>query len=182
MISRINGGAEKAFDVPEGWTMLADTEDSLYGAYQIIATPTTVIVGSDRRIVGFHPGYSPALAKAVRRDLLKAVFGEQILASSTPTPGMMNVQIGRMLARRGLWDRAAGYYEKAMEEEGALPPEIALEYVEVLLKAGRPVEAMELLDSVGESIPDREEVERLRARAEALMAGEETPAEPPKPR
>ncbi len=152
VLSRINGDTSKiAAMLPPDWGLLHDTEDTLYTAYHIIATPTVVIVGTDNRVVGFHPGYNAGLAQAMRRDLMVAIDGPESLTASTPTPGIMDIQMARQLARRKLWDRSIEYYRKAAAVQN-LPCDIALEEVAIHLEIGQPDKALELLEAITNSV------------------------------
>ncbi len=178
-----NGIAWNSDDLPKDWSVLEDGKDSLYSAFKIIATPSVAIVGKDGIVVGYHPGYSPALANAIRADLIRAIDGDSVADATTPTPGIMKVQMGRRLAERKLWDRALEYYRSAAAEE-ALPPDILLEEVAILLEVGNAAEATKLLDSLGNSATDTAKVAALRARAEGMKSGQQatTTPKPPSPK
>lgn len=181
VMSRLGGGEAKPLEstTPPTWRVLHDTRDALYTAYHIIATPTVVVVDGGGRVVGFHPGFNTGLAGAVRRDLIVAIDGPEALNAPTPTPGIMNVQMARSLARRRLWERSLEYWRKARAAE-QLPCAIALEEVEVLLELRDRAAALELLDAMPDAADCAPRVAELRARAQALASGT-TPTETPKP-
>ncbi|MDK2970504.1 MAG: Redoxin [Candidatus Sumerlaeota bacterium] len=179
IFSRLNDGEKPAVpEQPKDWRVLFDRCDALYHAYGIIATPTVVVVGNDGRVAGFHPGYSSGLAQAVARDVVVALDGEEALNKPTPTPGIMKLQMGRALARRGLWEKALGYYEQAASEQ-ELPREAMVEMAGIHLELGEAGKTLGILDEMGDSVPDLEEVEKLRARARALLDGKARPPKPP---
>jgi hypothetical protein len=179
IFSRLKDAGNPALpDQPKNWRVLFDRKDALYHAYGIIATPTVVVVGKDGRVAGFHPGYSSALAHAVARDLIVALDGEGALNKPGPTPGIMKLQMGRALARRGLWEKALVYYQQAASEQ-PLPREAMVELAGIHLELGEAGETLRILDELGDSVPDLEEVEKLRARACALPDGKVRPPKPP---
>lgn len=161
--------------IPPTWRQLSDTQDTLYAAYHIIATPTLVIVDADNKIVGIHPGYSAALAGAVRRDLLAAIDGPESLNAATPTPGIMDIQMARALAKRRLYDRALKYYRSAAAA-APMPCDIALEEVAIHLELRQPAEALALLKNMGPDSTCAAKVEEMRKRAEAMTAAAPTNA------
>lgn len=173
ILSRLGDGeTSSTLKRPESWTVLHDTKDTLYGAFHIIATPTAVIVSSDGRVAGFHPGYSPGLSNAIRRDLLRAIDGiDPQAADSTPAPPSMEIRLGRQLALRGLLDRALGYYEKA-RAQGEVPCEIVLEEAAIRLELRQTDEATRLLDSLGKDSPCTDAAMALREQAKAIDSGQ----------
>jgi hypothetical protein len=178
IISRLPGGGVPNLPAfPKDWRVLHDMQDTLYTAYRIIATPSVAVVGSDHRLVGFHPGYGPALAAAIRRDLILAIDGAGALATATPSRDGMNVQMGRALARRGLWDRALGYYRKAAEE-GELSAEAQLEMATLHLELGERDEASRLLEALAATHATLPGIEDLRRR---LVEPAEAPLPKPPP-
>ncbi|MBX3727603.1 MAG: tetratricopeptide repeat protein [Candidatus Sumerlaeia bacterium] len=178
IISRFPGGGAPALPTfPKDWRVLHDTQDTLYTAYRIIATPSVAVVGSDKRLVGFHPGYGPALAAAIRRDLMLAIDGAGALVTPTPSRDGMNVQMGRALARRGLWERALGYYRKAAEE-GELSAEAQLEMATLHLELGERDDALRLLEALAPAHANLPGIEDLRRR---LTESVETPLPKPPP-
>lgn len=180
VVSRLGGASAAIPDgMPAKWQVLRDSEDTLYAAYRIIATPSVAVIDRDERIVGYHAGFNAGLAEALRRDLVLAIDGPEALNAPTPTPGIMDVQMGRQLARRRLWDRALVYYRKAAEA-GPLPCDIALEEVEIHLELQQPAEAIRLLDGIGEQPACAAQASGLRTRAQALAAAREAgESEPP---
>ncbi len=134
--------------LPDDWVLIIDTDDAYYTGYGIVATPTAVVISSDGTVIGYHPGYSPGLVRAVQLDLLQELRGRDVVR--TPAPQVsMQVQLGRRLAERGLWERALPYYRNA-EEEGPLPEEVLVEKADVLVQVGEEEEAMEIMDRLGE--------------------------------
>lgn len=177
--SRLGDGAPPiTIQAPAHWRVLRDGNDVLYAAYHIIATPTVVIVDAQGTIVGVHAGYNSGLAQAVRRDLLVAIDGPDSVNAPTPTPGIMDVQMGRALARRRLWERALEYYARARADQ-PLPCDIALEEVDIRLELRQPEQAVALLDSLKDPAPCAARVTALRERARAIAAGEPAPAAKP---
>lgn len=183
IISRV--GDSQRFDqkvIPDGWEILSDNEDALYRNYRVIATPTVVIVGRDGKLLALHPGYSPSLADAVRHDLIRAIDGEDAFKAATPTPGIMKVQMGRALARRGLWDRALSYYIEAARQQ-PLPPDILLEQAAIYIELKKPAEAILILDSLPPGAANPETVSELRKRARVIsdeMQAAEKPTNGPR--
>jgi len=173
VLSRLGAGMGAPTAAPPEWRVLRDTADSLYASYGIIATPTVVVVGADGRVASVHAGYNANLAEALRRDLTVAIDGPESLGAPTPTPGIMDVQTARMLAKRRMWERSLEYYRKAAAR-GPLPCEIALEEVAVHLELRQAEEAVKLLDAMGEAGACGTRAGELRERARAI--GESKPA------
>ena len=82
-------------------------------------------------------------------------------AVRTPAPATSpELQMGRRLADRGLWDRALPYYRTAVEKDPLEPPDL-LGMARVLVEVGEKAEALVILEGLG----DMEGAEELRQRA-----------------
>src|SRR5262245_32893708 len=55
------------------WQLLIDQKDQTYRDYRIIATPSFIIVGSDRIVAGVHAGYDPGTTQDLRMQLARAL-------------------------------------------------------------------------------------------------------------
>ncbi|GAB4321341.1 MAG: hypothetical protein Kow0059_16020 [Candidatus Sumerlaeia bacterium] len=133
-ISAVAGGLKAGTEAALDWPLVLDRDDRLYHGYRIIATPTVVIVGADGRVADVHPGYDTGLENHVRVALGRMLGVEMpAFATATPRKPDMNLQMGRRMAARGLWDKALGYYRKAAAA-GPLPPEAQLELAAVHLE------------------------------------------------
>jgi hypothetical protein len=162
------------------WPVLLDRDDRLYRAYKIIATPTIVIVGPDRRAAAVHPGYDPGLIQDVRLELARVLGRElPVAATATPPPPNMHLQLGRRLAERGLWERALSYYRKAAEA-GPLPDQARLEIARIYLKLERYEEAISAAGEIGPDSPLAEEAAAVADRARQAQKEEQPPPEPPR--
>jgi tetratricopeptide (TPR) repeat protein len=143
------------------WTVLYDMKDAAFHDYLIIATPTTVLVGSDSIVAATHPGYDAGLANDVRLSIAKVTHVEVPSTASTKAekPNMA-LQMGRRLVQRGLWERALPYYEKA-GQEGDLSAAAQLELARILVELDRKDEATKILDSLEERLP-QEQLDHVR--------------------
>ena len=185
VVSRIQPGVDlgplkKTLQASPGWNVLLDEDDALYNAYRIIATPTTVLVGSDRRVKATHPGYDPGLEQDVRLALAEQEGGTLPPTATRPAaPPDLQLQMGRRLAALGIYDRALKYYEQALNK-GPLPPEVQLELAEVYLGLNRPDQAIQTLQAIPKDSPAAARVGPLLEQANKLKAGhpEATPRPP----
>ncbi len=159
--------ARRALAAHPGWTVLVDREDRAYRDYRMIATPTVVLVGPDRKVVAVHAGYDPGLIQDVRLELAR-LLGVELPATATgaPPPFSMELQLGRRMAARGLWERALHYYERAAEA-GPLPPSARVELAVILIELERLDEAEALLTELGSKAPGAAAAARRLERARA---------------
>jgi peroxiredoxin len=162
------------------WPLLLDLNDKVYKDYKIIATPTVVIVGRDRRVEAINPGYDLGMEDNIRKALarvLSVTLPEVV--SKQPTKPNMNLQMGRRMAARGLWEKSLDYYTKAMEEE-PLSAEALVELSGIYLELGRAEDAIRTLNQISADSPLSTRVDHLLERARALKEKRHETAKPPK--
>jgi tetratricopeptide (TPR) repeat protein len=160
------------------WPILLDVKNDAYRAYRIIATPTVVVVGSNRRIEAINPGYDLGMEDTIRKALARVLsvsLPEGVLKESSK-PNMI-LQMGRRMAARGLWERAAEYYAKAMEQE-PLSLDAQIELAEIYLELQRVEEALKILNQISADSAGAARVKPLLKRAQAMK---ESCSETPKP-
>jgi tetratricopeptide (TPR) repeat protein len=161
------------------WPILIDAQNEVHRTYKIIATPTVVVVGKQRRVEAVNPGYDLGMEDALRKALAQALSVKlpEAVLKQPPKPNMM-LQLGRRMAARGLWEHALRYYIKAMEQE-PLSPDAQLELAEIYLEMERPEDALKILNEIPTDSPAAERVGPLRKRIQALKErGAETPKPP----
>lgn len=154
-------GTPERFEIPESWTLARDNADSLYAAYGIIATPTAVVASNEGKILGFHAGYSAGLMRVIQRELLLELRGAEALRTPPPPPNL-ELQVGRRLAQRGLWERALPYYRQAAEKE-PLDAQSLLEMARILVEMEQIEEALAILEQLNGLEGADELIERARA-------------------
>lgn len=167
IVSRIEPG--RAVDLPPhldrgAWRVLHDRQDAAYRGYQIIATPTIILVSGERRVAAVHAGYDAGMPQHVRLELAK-LTGVELPRATTQAPEKpnMTLQMGRRLAARGMWERALGYYEQAAGEE-TLPAEAQCEMAAILVEMDRVEEALRIAEELEAAGFDGERLEELRER------------------
>lgn len=163
------------------WAVTADSGDELYRRHRIVATPTVLILGEDRKVIWSHPGYDPGLAEDVRTALAKArgiALPEAMTADAKPAKPNMALQLGRRLAARGLWENALPRYEEAAKQ-GPLPPEAQLELAEIHVEMNNPEAAQAVLNALPAAQRQTERAQALAKRAQALKAGQAGKPTPP---
>jgi tetratricopeptide (TPR) repeat protein len=162
------------------WHILLDAEDAAYRAYKIIAAPTVVIVGRNRKVEAINPGYDLGMEDHVRRALAQALsvsLPEAIVKQ--PEKPNMTLQMGRRLAARGLWDDALQYYTRAMEQE-PLSAEAQLELARIYVELQRADDAVKILNQIPKDSPAAAHVAPLLERARALKENRLETLNPPK--
>lgn len=162
------------------WAIMLDPKNEMYQKYKIVATPTVVLVGQDRRIKAVNPGYDLGMENNVQNALAQvlSVSLPEALLKQPPKPNMM-LQMGRRMAARGLWERAVEYYGKAMEH-GPLSVDAQLELAQIYLEMERPDEAMRILNQIPSDSPAMARAEPLLKRARALKEKASETPQPPK--
>ena len=164
----------------DGWPVYLDRDDKAYHAYNIIATPSIIIVDGEGTVAAVQPGYDHSMPEWLLKSLAE-VQGVELPegAAGAPDKPNMALQMGRRLAMRGLWDRALPYYAKAAGEQ-PLSPKALIELAEIHLELGQKQEALAILDALPQPEKESERAAELRTRA---MKGESNPEElgaPPK--
>ena len=185
VISRINPGDKlehlrDVLKIHKSWPALLDNDDMAYKAYHIIATPTMVMVGKDQKVAATHPGYDPGMEQAVRLALAKMLDVKlPEAATSKPAPPNMNLQMGRHLAKRGLYERALTYYEKAAKE-APLPPQSLVDLADIYLNLNELDKAGLVIDTLAAMPSMAAEATKLRLRLEAIKSGQPDPGRTPR--
>ncbi len=157
---------------PERWKLHKDVDDSFYLGYRIIATPSVAVVGKDDRLLGFHPGYNPGLLQSIQQDLVRELHGREALRTAAP-PSNPELQMGRRLAERGLWERALPYYRSA-SKKASLSPTDRLELARILVELRQPEEALRILAEL-KDVPGSDELRERALKLDAEVAQEHAP-------
>ena len=162
------------------WPILLDMQNEAYRAYRIIATPTVVVVGRDRRIDAINPGYDLGMEDTIRKALARVLsvsLPEGVLKE--PSKPNMMLQMGRRMAARGLWERAAYYYGKAMEQE-SLSVDAQIELAEIYLELQCVEESLKILNQISADPSGAARVKPVLKRARALKGRRSETPKPPK--
>jgi hypothetical protein len=157
---------------PERWKLHKDVDDSFYLGYHIIATPSVAVLGKDNRLLGFHPGYNPGLLQSIQQDLVMELHGREALRTAAP-PSNPELQMGRRLAERGLWERALPYYRSA-SEKALLSPTDQLEMARILVELRQPEEALRILAEL-KDVPGSEELRERALKLDAEVTQQHAP-------
>lgn len=181
VISRLRGKMIPAelisFLEEHNWRIFVDEADKAYRAYEIIATPTVLLIDQNGRVVLGSAGYDVGLVRDLRENLGRIQGLANPHMNSRGEKPNMALQMGRRMAERGLWDKAKLYYDK-VREDGALAPKAQVEYVVILIEAGLWKEAGTELDAMAVDAESAAEVARLRALLESGRSDTSTPAPP----
>ncbi|MCB2153751.1 tetratricopeptide repeat protein [bacterium] len=175
---------ENKSEIPEtmgpDWPVYRDIDDKAYHDYNIIATPSIVIVDETQHIAAVQPGYDHSMPEWLLTSLA-GVLDVQLPEAVTKKPERPNMalQMGRRMAERGLWQRAAKYYAKAAEEQ-ALSTEAQIELAGIHLELGEKAEALAIIDALPEEAKGSDEVAALRQRATKQEPRQEELGAPPK--
>jgi tetratricopeptide (TPR) repeat protein len=161
----------------ESWLLLRDEDGKAFGDFKIVVTPTAMVVGADGKVKFVNPGYDLAMEDRVRKALaLEEGAALPSAASSKPAKPDMDLQMGRRMAARGLWDSALAFYKK-VEGRGELTLDSQMELAEIYIELERPEEALAILSRVDSAASRRDD---LIGRARKLQSGAQEPAAPPK--
>lgn len=146
--------------------LLVDEKYALWGELGVIATPTTVVAGSDGKIEWVKAGYgydfapaleeriSEALGLAKKKDPAQSTSVKVVANSTTTAKVRRHLQMAKILEGRGRFAAAIAEMKKALE----LDPnsfQVAVELGEFLCRTGRNKAALELAERIEASSPSQ---------------------------
>ena len=173
----------KILDAHPRWTALLDPTDALYFACQIVATPTLVVVGSDRTVAATHPGYDTGMEQRVRLALAQ-VRGIELPETATAPAQAPNLELSmaRRLAGRGLYDRALNFYLRVADGATSVSAGLALEVADTYLALRQADPAETWLEQIPPDAPEAAQLPAFRERIQAVRGGLPDPAHQPQVR
>ncbi|MCL5270030.1 MAG: tetratricopeptide repeat protein [bacterium] len=184
VLSRMDNPAQQTAPINRrlgpNWTLLLDAADKAYHEYKIIATPTVMVIGPDRKVAEVNPGYDPAMENRIRLALGKAgAIQLSRWATEAPPKPNMELQLARRLASRGLYDSALNYYRQSIAKTPATD-DVKLEMAAIHIRVNQPDEALKLTGEIAAGSPLAPRAAQLRGEALKLKAGA-APAQSPQP-
>ena len=137
--------------------LLLDPGFKVWGKLGVVATPTTLVVGTDHKVQWIKAGYSYDFIPGLRAQLEKALGLGDASGSSVPVETLANtsdrareerhLQLARMLAARGRLKEAVGELQEAYRRDPN-SVSLALELGEFLCRAGSNEAALDLVSKI----------------------------------
>jgi len=150
--------------------VLLDSEYKLWGKFGIIAIPTVVIADTNDKVICVKAGYGYDFVPTIRAYVNQALgiaqetapedAGRVKTVSNDTTAARLkrHLQMAKMLEQKGRVESAIAEIQKARDLDPNIP-EAALELGELLCRAGRSKEALEITESL--SVTSRLDKARL---------------------